>query len=247
VTLPTATTTGSGTGTTSTPTITFYQNLQILKTTGLPDFGQNEHSITISAPANTAPPWAIDYVVYGPSHSIAQSTTATATPTLAPVSHKTAVGAIAGGVVGGFVGLLGIVFAIWFFRKRQLQKQADLLPHEYRNSASVPSASGTIVASAPSRKRKRSSMFKGSRSDGERQMTATDVPVLDISANGAVQPPRGAVDSSDVTTGLSTAQTAYHYTGSQPIREQDGGIRLASGDSDEDETPPVLPPQYARY
>lgn len=78
-------------------------------------------------------------------------------------------------------------------------------------------------------------------------MAAIGGPVLDISANGPVQAPQGVADSSDVTTGLSTAQTAYHYAGPQPIREQDGGIRLASGDSDEDETPPILPPQYARY
>lgn len=90
-------------------------------------------------------------------------------------------------------------------------------------------------------------MFMGSRSDGERKMVATDAPVLGISVNSPMQAPHGVAGSSDVTMGLSNAHNAYHYIATQPIREQDGGIRLASGDSDEDETPPILPAQYARY
>ena len=78
-------------------------------------------------------------------------------------------------------------------------------------------------------------------------MSAIGGPVLDISANNTTQAPHGAAGTSDLTTGSSTAQTAYNYTGPQPVREQDGGIRLASGDEDDDDTPPILPPQYARY
>lgn len=201
--------------------------------------------------------WGIDYVIYGPSSAEAFPTP-TETPPPPVASNKVNGGVVAGGVVGALVGITAIVLVIWFLRQRARRKAMELEPHQYVDERIKPAAS--VAPTVSSQKQKRSSTRKGLQPvereingnergvRGRREMEGAGGPVFDISASSQQVTITAARsnESSSATMGPSTAQSAYDFVRPTPIREVDGGVRLATGNSEEDVVE-ILPPQYARY
>ena len=258
------------------PNSTYLQNQLIFHTTGLPDIGVKQYTLTVSVPtppatstslttsisgsasassttssssSSTITPtplasqWHLDYVVYGPSSAIASLPTNTS----APSSSAPPAGAIAGGVIGGLAGLALLILAFLFWRRRHRKAIAhdaevqDEFKHAYGAGATSATTSRPTLAQRPS------SIHKGSRNN------LGEMPVLDISAGSPMgSSTAGRVETSTMT-GPGTADTAYEtdYAAGvmppRPVREQDGGIRLASGSDVGTEVVEVLPPSYARY
>jgi hypothetical protein len=249
------------------------QHQLIWSTTGLRDIGQGEHTITISVPpavdtssssatptdsasssttpVPTNPPWFLDYVVYGPSSALTSSptTTAAATPTPSPISSPPPTGAIAGGVIGGLAGVALIIVGFLLWRRRQQAKAAEAeVQDEFKTNYATSTA-----ASRPTLSGQRSSIHKGSRTGGVRAPGVPEGPVIDISATSPLASLSGHVGTSTMTgpgTADSAYETDYTYTRRpvpRPVREMDGGVRLASGSDIDSEVVDVLPPSYARY
>ncbi|PVF96516.1 hypothetical protein CPB86DRAFT_816269 [Serendipita vermifera] len=265
----TASSSATRTATPLSPADGLIQHQVIWKTQGMPDIGQKQYTLTISVPSATNPPWYIDYVAYGPSYALPGATIINqpvSSPSSEPGSskHGPPAGAIAGGVIGGLVGLVGIIAAILLLlRRRRRRIEDERAAREYTSPDVTESRVGTATlggsSKGASRKGKRSSTYKAPRQNSEdeaavrereRALEQGTGPVIDISAGNT---PRGEEpehrrngSESTALTATGTAPSGYDYVRPAPIREVDGGVRLASGDSDE-EVPDVLPPQYARY
>lgn len=257
------------------------QNFLLFQTTGLPDIGQKQYTLTIDVPAQpsttsasgtasttssatlttssasgtitpgpqlTNQPWQLDYVIYGPSYALSALPTSTASSASSPPPA----GAIAGGVIGGLAGLSLLVLLFFLWRRRSQKAAATSEVKEEFSTAYATSA----ATSRPTLAGRQSSIRKGARADGG------SGPVLDISASSPLASQdgsggRGAGTSSlSMMSGPGTADTAYEteYTGyggrrplpPRPVRELDGGVRLATSEYDS-EVVEVLPPSYARY
>jgi len=213
-----------------------------------------------ATPVPTNPPWSLDYVVYGPSSALTAASSATPTPTPAPSSPPSA-GAIAGGVLGSLAALFLLFFAFLFWRRRERAKVARTQVKEEFTAEYAPSTTAAASQSRPTLSGRRSSIRKGSRGRGvgvgvsgsSGALAGQDGPVLDISATSPLASLSGHVGTSTVTgpgTADSDYDTEYMYVRrpvARPVREMDGGVRLASGSDIESEVVDILPPSYARY
>lgn len=195
------------------------RHVPLFSKSGLPS---GPHTLVIAGTVTAQ--WWLDYLIYSPTSNAASSSSSVAGQdgtigTIAPP-----VGPIVGGVVGG-VGLLlciGILLLALRRRRRQaaLQEVAAASgnqPFPGTTDSRIPNEKAIVAGVASKRSR------GGGGRIGERN-DASSVPMVPA-----------------VPTHHSTSQPV------DPEREVDGGVRLASGDSEEDHVPSLLPPSYAVY
>ncbi|KIM22525.1 hypothetical protein M408DRAFT_28653 [Serendipita vermifera MAFF 305830] len=188
---------------------------------------------TLLIKSNPSAPWWLDYLIYFQS----DAATSSSPPTNGDGNQGSSggssppVGAIAGGVVGGVVLLLGLA-ALWYFRRRKQQTQV----------LSVATVSET-------------QQYRGSATIGTTGLTPNEKAFPPSTPGTATFGTNSQHNSSSVPGRPATIPAPAHSASSdvgshglQPQREVDGGVRLASGDEDDESyVPEILPPSYARY
>lgn len=212
---------------TSVPSTTIRRHARLYSISNL---SPGSHTLLIQAQNSTR--WWLDYLIYAPSSGDSTSSATNGGGGASSNSTGTPTGAIAGGVVGGVLGITLIVALFFLLRRRR--KQA-LGPGALESKQVQSTSSGTrdtrgflddgisvITSHVPSGPR-----FGGvgGRKGGVQRSQATPDRVSTIIS-----------DTLPSSTGISVAA---------PLREIDGGIRLA-GSSDYT-VPSTLPPSYERH
>jgi len=173
--------------------------------------------------------WWFDYLIYSQTSDAVSSSspvtgqernTGTTAPPVAP---------IAGGVVGGVTLLLCIGIVLLVLRRRR-RREAELL-----NAATAPGNPPfpTKIDVRP---------------PNEKTILMAKTLSAQSRGIGTVQEPRsGAVEAPIVSATEPTPTDGGSSQHTEIGREVDGGVRLASGDSDDIHMPSLLPPSYAQY
>jgi hypothetical protein len=139
------------------------------------------------------------------------------------------VGAIVGGVVGG-VGVLLCIGILLLVLRRRRRREAELL-----NAATAPEN-----ASLPKK--------TDIRPPNEKTILMAMTQSGQSRGSGTVQEPQSGASGEPIVSATETTPTDQGTTPHTEVgREVDGGVRLASGDSDDDHMPSLLPPSYAQY
>jgi hypothetical protein len=203
---------------TAPPTEAITRNVPLFSKSGL---SSGSHTLLIAAMQTSQ--WWLDYLIYSPSSNAASSS-----PSVGGQDGNTGtptappVSHIVGGVIGGVVLLLCIGIFLLVLRKRR-RREAKLL-----NAATAPDNPPfptKIDVRLPNEK----AIF----------MTTT---------LSGVQEPRSGASEAPIVLATESSTTDHSTTQQTGIeREVDGGVRLASGDSDESHMPLLLPPSYAQY
>lgn len=226
---------------------------------------------TVATPSN--PPWFIDCAVHGPVAAADQVPIGSNTPAAAA---SPPVGAIAGGVISGVVVLGALIAAFILWRRKRRHSNLDAktaAPEEFLLDTPAPTITPYQTSTTPSS----SAALLGRSTSMHKPLAEANVNRTYEQANGpegsllggstatGSLSPRGRnrqagtsrTTGSDTGTGsvteattVSTDPSAVRPNNRRRGREQDGGVRLASGSDDGDdfaEDEDVLPPKYARY
>ena len=224
------------------PNIT--RNVKLFSKSGL---SAGLHTLLIVGQPSSS--WWFDYLIYSPGSNAASSSpplTNQGTGTGASSSSTPAppVGPIVGGVVGGLVLLSCIGITLLVLRRRR-QREDTLL------AASVVPLDRPAVKAGNSLFPKEKSYPPASASPGrDREIDGREEQINNGSGVAAGSATRDGPTNNPLTgpprnnPGSPTAHSGRH---TEIGREVDGGVRLASGDSDDDHVPTLLPPSYARY
>jgi len=229
---------------TAPPAQSITRNVQLFSKSGL---SAGPHMLLIAGQPSSE--WWFDYLIYSPGSNAASTSPplpnqSASTGASSSVTPTPPVGPIVGGVVGGLVLLLCIGILLLVLRRRK-QSEAALsatsvgpLDHSLvrPSNSPFPNEKGHPLVSASS--------GGGGGVDGREEQTDTGSGGLVGSAMMNSPTNNSATDPSRNNLGSPTERLDQHP---EIEREVDGGVRLASGDSNDDHVPTLLPPSYARY
>ena len=203
------------------------------------------HTLLIVAQPSSQ--WWLDYLIYSPT-DVVSSSPPTSGGAGGSGNASPPIGAIVGGVVGG-VALLSCLAAFFFIRRRRLRKQTEIM-----NAAAVAEnqqfTPTTVDVTTPKEKSyppitpSTATFVAAPQEQQDHRTSGTSSAVPLMAANARTKSPVRSGRGSQVAESQAADS---HFE--EPQREVDGGVRLASGDEDEDDIPPpaILPPSYARY